>query len=360
MIPQLRIHSEYSFKQAYGSIAKIIERLQAIGCKTAGMVEFGGGTWGHVAWEKEMTKAGLTPAFGAEFIVRRGEKDRPTCWALATDPSALYALTTDGFRNKWYASTVTDESFAAARGVIRFAGGALTDPAAFDYIDCTPASPLAQKRALGLAARTGRPLVVTSDNYYPSPGDADSFQLIGRLVKPTPQWILSDDEMRAAFPMLSDEQWKSAVNSTHEVAERLQGVKLRRAPMIHFEGDLCALCVAGKAKRLAAGQIAEWTPVYEARLERELALIAEKDFTSYFLMVSDLVRWAKERMLVGPARGSAAGSLVCYLTAITEVDPIPYGLIFERMVDITRGGQKFTPKFLGALNDLSKTNSNAS
>jgi DNA-directed DNA polymerase III PolC len=65
-------------------------------------------------------------------------------------------------------------------------------------------------------------------------------------------------------------------------------------------------------------------------------MIQTKQFEDYFFLVGDLVRWAKERMLVGPARGSSAGSLVCYLLSITDVDPIVHDLMFERFIDITR------------------------
>jgi DNA polymerase-3 subunit alpha len=69
---------------------------------------------------------------------------------------------------------------------------------------------------------------------------------------------------------------------------------------------------------------------YWERVKTELAVLEEKNFSSYMLIVADYVNWAKERMPVGPARGSAAGSLVAYLTGITNVDPIEYDLIFER------------------------------
>jgi DNA polymerase III alpha subunit len=92
------------------------------------------------------------------------------------------------------------------------------------------------------------------------------------------------------------------------------------------------MCVAGaKAKNVALTD-----PVYRERLARELAMIAEKKFEDYFYIVAELVNWAKERMIVGPARGSSCGSLVCYLLNITAVDPIPFGLLFERFIDITR------------------------
>ena len=76
---------------------------------------------------------------------------------------------------------------------------------------------------------------------------------------------------------------------------------------------------------------------YISRLKEELDVIKDKDFSSYFLVVSDMVHWAKENeILVGPGRGSAAGSLVCYLLGITEVDPIEYDLLFFRFINPER------------------------
>lgn len=78
--------------------------------------------------------------------------------------------------------------------------------------------------------------------------------------------------------------------------------------------------------------------IYKRRLKVETDLIESKDFVDYFLVVSDAIRWAKDHdIAVGPARGSAAGSLACWLLRITEVNPVPYpDLIFERFIDITR------------------------
>lgn len=77
---------------------------------------------------------------------------------------------------------------------------------------------------------------------------------------------------------------------------------------------------------------------YKDRVEFELKLIADKGFINYFLMLSDVVRWAKDnKIAVGPARGSAAASLVCYLLRITEVDPMEFPhMLFERFIDPTR------------------------
>ena len=76
---------------------------------------------------------------------------------------------------------------------------------------------------------------------------------------------------------------------------------------------------------------------YRARLEEELAVIAEKDFAPYFLVISDMINWAKSsNIMVGPGRGSAAGSLACYLLGITTVDPIKYDLLFFRFINQER------------------------
>jgi DNA polymerase-3 subunit alpha len=78
-------------------------------------------------------------------------------------------------------------------------------------------------------------------------------------------------------------------------------------------------------------------PIYIERLEEELSVIASKNFASYFLVVADMINWAKENGIkVGPGRGSAAGSLVCYALGITDVDPIEYNLLFFRFINPER------------------------
>ena len=77
--------------------------------------------------------------------------------------------------------------------------------------------------------------------------------------------------------------------------------------------------------------------IYKARLEEELSVIASKNFASYFLVVADMINWAKDNDIrVGPGRGSAAGSLVCYALGITDVDPIKYDLLFFRFINPER------------------------
>jgi DNA polymerase III alpha subunit len=336
-LPQLKIRSEFSFRRAFGSPALVVQRLKEIGAPIGGLVDQNGSTWGHVRLEKAAIAAGIQPAFGAEWHIniedefarwRKFNTDKPTAWALAEDIAEFYKFSSS--------APSLPEHFTDAKGIITFAGSALTDPACFDYIDLTPTSIRECKRRIDLFKRTCRPYVLVGDNHYPAPGDRAKYLALNDGKKTTAQWILSDEEMRQAFWFLPDDVYHCAWMNTMEVAERLRGVKLRQAPIINVPGDLAALIEEGRKYRLAAGHLKDWTPAYQQRLEREISMIREKQFESYFIVVSDLVVWAKERMLVGPARGSSAGSLVCYLLRITEVDPLVHGLLFERFIDINR------------------------
>lgn len=329
MLPQLKVRSEYSYRRAYGPVPRIAERLAEIGCPAAGLVDTHG-TWGHVEWEKALGDAGIKPLYGCEFTVPRGDafEQKPRCWVLAEDIKQFYRLSS--------ANPSTAEELAAATGVIRFAGAALDDPDAFDYIDINPRSIGQTRRALELHRRTGKPLVLTGDNDYPAPDDRLRYLAWNDAEKMTPQHIVDERELRRAMPWVDDETFAAAVRGANEVAERIQATALPRAPMIQFDGDLDALVERGRLQRLEDGHIAQWTEEYQQRLDRELDMIKHKNYESYFLVVADLVNWAKQRMLVGPARGSSAGSLVCFLLGITEVDPLVHGLIFERFIDVNR------------------------
>lgn len=334
LIPQLRVHSEFAFREGraiatFAPIGRLGAALEALQCPAAAIVD--DGTWGHVRWLKELSKRSIRPAFGCQLTVAQENGRKPKAWALAEDTAAFYRFSTAARRE----DADVEMLFRTSPGIIRFAGTALTNPEGFDYVDINPASLLEQRAALKLAARTGKPLVLTSDNAYARPSDYAAFMAISARSKVTPQHLLSVPEMRAAFRCLDDAQFAAAVRNTHEAAERCAR-DLPKAPMIHFDGDLRAQVLAGKAYRTGAGHIAAWDEVYEARMERELAAIALKGFESYFFVVADLIVWAKERMLVGPGRGSSAGSLVCYLLGITEVDPLPHKLLFERFIDLTR------------------------
>lgn len=329
LLPQLRVRTEFSFKEAFGPVARVAAVLEQMKCPAAAIVDHG--TWGHVRWLKALSKTSVKPLFGTELIVPQADGRKPKAWALAESTKDFYRFSTAARRE----DADVPALFAEARGVIRFAGAGLTDPECFDFIDINPASPLQQRHALQLHRRTGRPLVVTSDNGYPALDDRAAFMAIIDRSRTTPQHILSIGELRDALTCLDSRQFNKAVRNACEVAERC-ATALPTAPVIRVPGDLRALAEAGRLDRLGRGHLASWPQSYADRLERELKAIEDKGFESYFIVVADLIAWAKQRMLVGPGRGSSAGSLLCYLIGITEVDPIPHGLLFERFIDITR------------------------
>ena len=330
-IPQLRVRTEFSFRQAFGPLKRVAAVLKDLSCPAAAIVD--GGTWGHVKWAKEASKAGFKPLFGTELVIPTAYGLKPTAWALAQETKGFYRFSTAARRISDRENMIA--LFSEAKGTIRFAGTALTNPACFDYIDLNPASVLQQRAAYALHKKTGKPLVVTSDNGYPAPSDYAAFMAIIDRNKVTPQHILNYDDLRAAIKVLDEKEFKKAIAVGNEIA-RACAHELPTAPLIMVPGDLRKLAAAGKARRIKLKHIPKWTQEYEDRLQRELVAIEEKKFESYFLVVSDLITWAKARMLVGPGRGSSAGSLLCYCIDITEVDPIPHGLLFERFIDLTR------------------------
>jgi len=327
VIPLLHCRTEHSYKNVYGPVETIAERLQDLGCEVAGCVDTHG-TWGHVAWQRALRERGIEPVFGTELEVADESGRRPRAWCLAKDIRAFYNFTStyDG----------THESWTQAAGVVRFAGHALTDPATFDYVDLDHQSMLAGKRALALAKYTNKPLCLAPVNDYPAPEHRDRFLAWADNAKMVKQHMLSKPELRGAYHWLTDRQFRVARNHAIDIGERVKGIKLPIAPIISVEGDLWELVKRGKRYRVKAGHIKRWDTEYEKRMQREMALIMAKEYDSYFIVVADLVTWAKKRMLVGPARGSSAGSLVCYLLRITEVDPLPHHLLFERFIDLNR------------------------
>ena len=126
--------------------------------------------------------------------------------------------------------------------------------------------------------------------------------------------------------------------NTMEIADKVgeydfnQGLDLLPVPKTDADERLRELSEKGLQRLQKASD-----PIYRERLEEELGVIASKNFASYFLVVADMINWAKENGIkVGPGRGSAAGSLVCYSLGITDVDPIKYDLLFFRFINPER------------------------
>jgi DNA-directed DNA polymerase III PolC len=326
--PQLRVRTSFSIKRAFAPINDVASRLQDLETPIAGIVDTG--TWGHVRFEKALKETKVAPAFGLEFSVKMADGNAAGAWALATDIRKFYNWT-----SKHYAEIKLKDTWELGNCAIRFSGALLDDPMCFDYIDLNPRSLIAAKRQLELHTRTGKPLVLTSDNAYARATDWDVYLALVDQKRTTPLHILTLDELRGVMNHIPDDILEKAIKGTYEAAERLQGVKLAKAALVQTEGDLDAEIAEGIRYRVGKGHIV-WDEKHEQRLKRERELIYEKGYQSYFLVVGDMVRFAKQHMLVGPGRGSSAGSLVCYLLQITEVDPLEHDLLFERFIDVNR------------------------
>lgn len=320
---QLKVRSEYSFGQTYAPIPRIIERLKAIGCTAAGIVD--SDTWGHAKWQAACDDAGITPLFGVECVVTNDEAPM-RMWFLARNLTELY-----GWVSKSYHQRLQTRVGAIPRlyrhdvekmgeAIIKFAGE-ITDGewlASLDAVmDVSPASQILNMKKRAIAQQYQLRLVETSDNAFAYPEDRSTFELMSRSsLKPSAQYLLEHLGHQA---------------HAKAVASLCNDTRMPTATMLKTEGDLLALCKKGAKFRGV-----KLTGKYLARLKHEMNLIQMKEFESYFLIVADMVQYAKQHMLVGPSRGSAAGSLVCYLTRITEIDPIHHNLMFERFIDETR------------------------
>lgn len=333
----------YSFRTAFGKLDDVLERLKAIGLQDAPIADRCS-TFAYVRWTKAAKKAGLRPVYGVELAVspRIGEKEGAyDYWRfLALDNlAALHELIHEATSANQSEPALLISRALAAKGVIKITGPApmldeLDPTRDAVYVGIYPSTPIGIARE---AVKRGFNLLAMSDNNYVNEGDRELYRVaIGRFANSGtyPQHILSDDEWRAATSLMLPPEFQEVALRNRASALSYCRAELRKATLLSPEKPktLREMCIDG-AKRL---NVDLTNQIYAERLDRELALIAEKKFEDYFYIIADLVAWAKQNMVVGPARGSSCGSLVCYLLGITAIDPIPYDLLFERFIDHTR------------------------
>ena len=150
-------------------------------------------------------------------------------------------------------------------------------------------------------------------------------------------FIQSREELQADFNK-SNIVRTDIYDNTMEIADKIeeydfyQGLDLLPVPKTNADDKLSQMAFKGLERLSLSGD-----QVYVDRLNEELSVIKDKAFASYFLVVADMINWAKDNNIkVGPGRGSAAGSLVCYSLGITDVDPIKYDLLFFRFINPER------------------------
>jgi len=233
------------------------------------------------------------------------------------------------------------------------------------YLECQMFPELERTRTLNpaferMGKKLGIPIVATADVHYPMPDDndmqlmlhaagrgasdvakqAEGWEYNIRLTYPTSDQMVID---RLRGTNLSARGAVAAARATVEIGDRCN-VVLPKADKLRFplepgqttDGLMTQLLRDGWRYRVRQGNKGLTTRPddYVARIEHERRSITGKDFNDYHLMISDLTRYAKDNGIgVGPARGSAASSLVCYLLRITEIDPMEYPLMnFERYI----------------------------
>jgi DNA polymerase-3 subunit alpha len=216
-----------------------------------------------------------------------------------------------------------------------------------------PEEAAAEPGLIELADRMGLPLVATNDARFEAParhGAHDVLLCIAQGVRvgdanrervTAEHWLKPADAMAELFADLPD-----ALANTVDIARRCAFRARTRAPILpRFptnEGRDEAAELEAQAREGLARRLARRPPVapladYEARLELELSVINRMGFAGYFLIVSDFIKWAKHNDVpVGPGRGSGAGSLVAYALTITDLDPLAFGLLFERFLNPER------------------------
>jgi DNA polymerase-3 subunit alpha len=342
--------------------------------------------YGAIKFYKEAKDAGIKPVMGCEVYVvaNRHNRSRDPYYHLT-----LLARTAEGYRNliklctagylegfyrkprvdakllrKYGRGLICLSGCLSAEVPIRILEGRLDEArrlllqyaGIFDavYLEMQDHGISDQRRVneglRRLHKETGLPLVATNDSHYTARSDArmhDVLLCIGtgkfyndpkRMKFPSEEFYVKPvEEMARLFP---DDL--EALENTVKVVDLVEdvGIELGKTRLPNFpkpkgytaDQYLRERCEEGLRKR--HGRL---TPEIEHRLDFELATIAKMGFADYFLIVWDFVKYAKDhKIAVGPGRGSAAGSIVAYALAITELDPLQYSLLFERFLNPDR------------------------
>lgn len=324
MFQQFKIRSGYSFRKAYGNLKDVKSVLEGRPAITDRASTFAHPKMGEGAI------LGIELCVVPDLSIKKPPKNYMT-FVATESMEPIYWLAERATKQFYYEPKLTYEDIEEVAGsCITFLGRQpemdkinLKMPDL--YLDVGPST------SKGLL-KTGLPLVAASDNYMCYAEEREVYEVLcGREAtsQTYPMHILSEEEWRNCWPELGDEPLVNGVKLAEKCTAVLKKAELVDPPK---PKPLIEMCRDG-AKRKGIDLNNE---KYAARLKRELDLIAEKKFEDYFYLIADLCQFAKKHMFVGPARGSSCGSLVCYLLDITEVDPLPYDLIFERFIDINR------------------------
>jgi DNA polymerase-3 subunit alpha len=384
----LHVHTEYSLLESACRLGPLLQAAADFGMKAIAITDHMS-MYGVIPFYKEAKKRGIQPIIGCVAHVTDGTPDAPPARSDVYQ-LVLLAETITGYRNllklvsqahlnaRWARPVVDKEMLAAHKeGLIVLTGGLEGKVAAriaaddlegaraalrelvsiFErdhlFVELQDHGLLVQKQVnqhlIRLAREVGVGLVATNDVHYVNKEDAPVYDILlaigqGKILDDPErkravtdrQYLADGQEMSERFRALPE-----AVENTLRIAERCRvDLELGETHLPAFDLPpgfdeneyLAHLCRQGIGERY--GQA---TPELEKRLAHELNVIRQLGFAGYFLVVWDFMRFAHENgITTGPGRGSAAGSLVAYLLKITDVDPLRYGLLFERFLNPER------------------------
>ena len=385
----LHVHTQYSLLDGAARIPDLVARAKSMGQSALAITDHGV-MYGVIDFYRACKKEGIKPVIGMETYVaprsmqdREGSQDREYAHLILLCKNQigyqnLMVLSSEAFLHGFYYRPRIDYNLLEqhAEGLVCLSACLAGDiPQAllannYDlalshakrlqgmfgedfYIELQNHNIPEQLQVLPglrkIAAEIGAKTVVTNDVHYVSPDDAEAQDVLlciqtqhfvdepDRMRMEGDQFYLkSEAEMRLALPEDVD-----AIANTAEVVEKCNldiQFGIRRMPAFEAPDKmdnptyLRKLCYDGMAKKLPqADQEAH------ERLEYELGVIEQMGFVDYFLIVWDFIHYAKVNgIMVGPGRGSGAGSLAAYCLDITDVDPLEYNLLFERFLNPER------------------------
>src|SRR5829696_7063453 len=381
----LHVHSEYSILDGACRIPALAARAAELEMPAVALTDHGS-LAGSVDLYKAARDQGIKPIVGCEVYVADDRRARTRGYAhltLLAESNAGYAnlikLSSLGYLEGYYTKPRVDWELLQrySGGLVALSGclsgrvcKALEENRPADarsdldrlaqifgrdstYVELQNAGLEVQQRVnpelAKLAAEAKLPLVATGDVHYLTAGDAYSHEALlciqsGDSLKNPNHWRFDTNEFYFKTPdemALDFAGHEDALRRTLEVAERCSvEIELGKIHLPEFptpEGRnafdyLVELCEQGLARRYD-----RVTPELRERLRFELKTIREMGFADYFLIVWDFIHFAKTNGIgVGPGRGSAAGSLAAYCLEITDIDPMRYGLLFERFLNPAR------------------------
>ena len=381
----LHVHTQYSLLDGMILVSKLVKQAADFHMPAVAITDHGQ-MYGIVDFYNQAMHAGVKPILGVEIYVAPGSRfDKSGGPGGSANHLTLLARDETGYRNLvkltsaanlegfYYKPRIDKELLRAhSAGLIALSGcmkgevaqkalrgdDAGAAKAAGEFRDIFGAGNYyfelmvngmaeqekANRALLALSKSTGIPVVATNDCHYLRQEDAPVHEVL--LCIQTRKTLQDADRMRLStdqFYFRPPEEMArlfaeipEALRATVEIAERCEF----RFPVVEVpEGatpasHLRRLAGEGLAARLGPAAEPARRGRYEERLSYELGVIEQMDFPSYFLAVWDFVRFAKTSGIpVGPGRGSAAGSLVAWVLGITDIDPIVYGLLFERFLN---------------------------